>query len=86
LIGEPVKFGHGLADRVGMERDEANRAVQLRDRWVNVGGLCAVVAIAMVEAKVFTNRSVFDAVAVVALLGMGGSIGRAAAINRRIHS
>jgi len=69
----------------GMDDDDTNRAVLLRDRWVSVGGLCAVVAFVMIEAKVFTNRSVFDVVAVVALLGMVGSIGRAAAINRRTH-
>jgi multisubunit Na+/H+ antiporter MnhF subunit len=69
-----------------MDQHETNRAVGLRDRWVNVGGLCAVMAFVMIEAKVLTNRSVFDIIAVVALLGMVGSIGRAAAINRRTRT
>ena len=62
------------------------RAVRLRDRWVSVGALCAVVAFATHLVKVLTNRSGFDIIAIVALLGTAGSVGAAAAINRRTHT
>jgi hypothetical protein len=40
----------------------------------------------MHAVKVVTNRSAFDIIAIVALLGMAGSVGAAAAINRRTRT
>jgi hypothetical protein len=66
-----------------MERSGATGPVRLRDRWVLVGAVCAVVAFAGVLVGSLTGRGVFDVIAVLAIVGMASSVGAAYAINRR---